>query len=82
MMHSNSEPRDVYTARATAQARTDLTNAILTGADLRGGDLRDVRGLTHAQLLTARIDASTQLPLLLRIALAVQRFTRWWRTAR
>ncbi len=82
MMHSNSEPRDVYTARATAQARTDLTNAILTGADLRGVDLRDVRGLTHAQLLTARIDASTQLPLLLRIALAVQRFTRWWRTAR
>lgn len=40
----------------------DLTGADLNGADLRGADLRRARGLTEAQIATARIDACTKLP--------------------
>lgn len=40
----------------------DLTEADLNGADLRGADLRRARGLTQAQIATARIDARTKLP--------------------
>jgi hypothetical protein len=47
--------------------RTDLAQAVLTDADLRGVDLRDVRGLTIHQIRTARIDERSQLPLRLRI---------------
>lgn len=41
----------------------DLTEADLTEADLRGADLRGARGLTRAQIVAARIDARTKLPL-------------------
>jgi hypothetical protein len=83
MHHFNIEP-SIHPARlrSDGRTRTDLTNAILTGADLRGVDLRDVRGLTPQQLQTARIDASTQLPLSLRFGLTIQRLARWLRNCR
>ena len=40
----------------------DLTYAQLRGADLQGADLRDVRGLTRAQVDVARTNGGTLLP--------------------
>jgi hypothetical protein len=51
-----------------------MTKAILIGADLRGVDLRQVRGLTWEQLRTAVLDPGTRLPLGLRLMWAIERF--------
>lgn len=47
----------------------------MTGADLRGVDLRGVRGLTCRQVRSAHIDSRTQLPLRLRLACVWDRLT-------
>ncbi len=75
MPHSQIELNN-HTTRTAVWTRTDITKAILTGADLRGVDLRHVRGLTRQQLRTARIDASTLLPVGLRLVLAIERLVQ------
>ncbi len=58
---------------------TNLTKAILIGADLRGVDLRQVQGLTWAQVRTAVIDYDTRLPLNIRLIWAIERLIdRFW----
>lgn len=58
---------------------TNLTKAILIGADLRGVDLRQVQGLTWAQVRTAVIDYDTRLPLNIRLMWAIERvIERFW----
>ena len=76
MPHSELELGIRTTVPSAGRARTNMTKAILTGTDLRGVDLRHVRGLTRQQLRTARIDASTLLPLGLRLVRAVEWLVR------
>jgi uncharacterized protein YjbI with pentapeptide repeats len=82
MPHSEITLENRTTLRSAGWRRTDITKAILTGADLRGVDLRYVRGLRRQQLRTARIDASTLLPVGLRIVLAIERLVQELRNGR
>jgi uncharacterized protein YjbI with pentapeptide repeats len=50
----------------------NLQDANLQGANLQGADLREVTGLTPAQLQAAQTDAHTQLPAALPHLRAVQ----------
>ncbi|MCU0962358.1 MAG: pentapeptide repeat-containing protein [Pirellulaceae bacterium] len=74
MDHSDIGRRIDATALRTGRLPTDMTKAILIGADLRGVDLRQVRGLTWEQLRTAVLDPGTRLPLGLRLMWAIERF--------
>jgi hypothetical protein len=82
MPHSEIEPNNRIIVRSAGQTCTDITKAILTGADMRGVDLRHVRGLTRQQLRTARIDASTLLPVGLRLVRAIERLVQQLRQRR
>jgi hypothetical protein len=75
MIKRHAESPDVLTNRAASQIRTNVKNAIMTGADLRGVDLRGVRGLTCRQVRSARTDSRTRLPVCLRLLCAFDRLT-------
>lgn len=74
MDHLQCERSGDTTPLQAGRASTNLTKAILIGADLRGVDLRQVQGLTWEQLRTAVIDPDTRLPLGLRLMWAIERF--------
>ncbi len=76
MIQRNEPTPDDFTNRFASRLRTDVTHAIMTGADLRGVDLRGVRGLTCHQVRSARIDSRTRLPMRLRVLCALDRLTR------
>lgn len=74
-MNSSEIDRRMHAAaRRSGRVSTDMTKAILIGADLRGVDLRQVRGLTRQQLRTALLDTHTRLPVGLRLAWAFEQF--------
>ncbi len=73
MIQRNEPTPDDFTNRSASRLCTDVTDAIMTGADLRGVDLRGVRGLTCHQVRSALIDSSTRLPMRLRVLCALNR---------
>jgi|APLow6443716910_1056828.scaffolds.fasta_scaffold1724619_1 uncharacterized protein YjbI with pentapeptide repeats len=75
MIQRNEPTSDDFTNRSASRLCTDVTHAIMTGADLRGVDLRGVRGLTCHQVRSAHIDSRTRLPLRLRLLCAFSRLT-------
>lgn len=81
-----SQLRHTATSRKAGRAvrfrRTVMTDAILSGADLRGVDLRCVRGLTLGQLRAARMDARTRLPFRLKLVLTIDRLVKKCRISR
>lgn len=74
MDHFETGRRLDAAALRAGRVQTDMTKAILIGADLRGVDLRQVKGLTREQLRTALVDAGTRLPLGLRVMWALEQF--------